>query len=228
MWITGWGLFEQPGPGETPEPLRTAGSFHQKRDPFSPRPPRVCLTQQASSWLTARDNQSSAAATFERPYKMPDENINRLLAARIVGGYLRRNQVAPDQLTSLIATVYDVLGRLGKPATEPVAERVPAVSIRRSVQQDRVTCIECGWAGSMLRRHLRTAHGLTPDEYRARWKLPADHAMTAPAYSERRSTMAKELGLGRGGRRALELAAPDSPAAPPRRRGRPRSAAKPA
>jgi predicted transcriptional regulator len=81
----------------------------------------------------------------------------------------------------------------------------------------------------MLRRHIATAHGLSVEQYRTRWNLPADHAMTAPAYSERRSTMAKRIGLGRGGRGALvkapEPVAPESPVAAPRRRGRPRSTA---
>jgi predicted transcriptional regulator len=122
---------------------------------------------------------------------------NRELAVKVVSAYLRRNQVAAEQLVTLISTVHQTLADLGKPAAEPVIERTPAVSIRRSVQHDRVTCLECGWAGSMLRRHLGTAHGLTVDAYRARWNLSRDHAVVAPAYSERRSTMAKQIGLGR-------------------------------
>jgi predicted transcriptional regulator len=121
---------------------------------------------------------------------MPDDNkanLNRQLAARIVGGYLRRNQVAPDQLAALISAVHDALGRLGKAATEPAAKRVPAVSVKRSVTRDLVICLDCGWRGKMLRRHLMLRHGLNIDQYRARWGLPRDHAMTAPAYSERRS-----------------------------------------
>ena len=163
---------------------------------------------------------------------MPDAQQSDL-AAKIVAAYVRRNQFPPDQLAALISTVHQALGKLGKPAREPVVERTPAVSIRRSVHRDHVICLDCGWRGQMLRRHVTTAHGLTVEQYRARWNLPADHAMTAPGYSERRSTMAKQLGLGRGGRRgareAPELAAPESPvAAAPRRRGRPRSAATPA
>jgi predicted transcriptional regulator len=158
----------------------------------------------------------------------PTTSVERALATKIVGAYLRRNQVVPDQLASLISTVHEALGRLGKPAMEVPVERTLAVSIRRSVQQDRVICLDCGWAGSMLRRHLMTAHGLSVDEYRFRWNLSRGHAITAPAYSERRSTMAKQLGLGRGRRQALGeasgSAAPESPtAAQPRRRGRPRS-----
>jgi predicted transcriptional regulator len=163
---------------------------------------------------------------------MPDDNtstLNRQLAAEIIGAYVRRNQVPPDQLASLISTVHAALADLGTPAAEALVERTPAVSIRRSVQHDRVTCLECDWSGSMLRRHLTASHRLTPAEYRARWSLPREHLLTAPAYSERRSGMAKQFGLGRGGRRASKSAAPESvAAAAPRRRGRPRSAATPA
>ena len=151
--------------------------------------------------------------------------------AKIVGAYLRRHQLPPDQLPALISAVHHALAGLGKPAAEPDAARTPAVSIRRSVHRDYVVCMNCGWKGQMLRRHLTTAHDLTVDGYRARWKLPADHAMTAPAYSERRSTMAKKIGFGRArgsSVEAPELPAPESPAAAPRRRGRPRSKATPA
>jgi predicted transcriptional regulator len=144
---------------------------------------------------------------------MPDEtetpptSTNRDLAVTVVSAYLRRNQVAADQLASLISTVHQALADLGGPAEEAPVERTPAVSIRRSVQRDYVICIECGWRGKMVRRHLGTAHGLSIEQYRARWSLPHDHAMTAPAYSARRSTMAKELGLGRTREASVEATA---------------------
>jgi predicted transcriptional regulator len=132
---------------------------------------------------------------------MPDEqraaSANQELTVEIVAAYVRRNQITAEQLGTLISMVHQALADIGKPAAEPVIERTPAVSIRRSVQHDRVTCLECGWAGSVLRRHLGTVHGLTVDAYRARWNLSRDHALVAPAYSERRSTMAKQIGLGR-------------------------------
>ncbi len=166
--------------------------------------------------------------TNAMPDEPPSASVDTALAAQIVGAYVRRNQIAPHQLASLIATVFEALGRLGKPAEVVSSARIPAIAIRRSVQPDRVICLDCGWAGSMLRRHLTTRHGLTPDEYRARWGLSRDHALTAPAYSAWRSGMAKQIGLGRGGRKAsVEAsapAAPESPATTPRRRGRPRSA----
>jgi predicted transcriptional regulator len=130
------------------------------------------------------------------PDEQPAASANQELTAEIVAAYVQRNQIAVDQLTSLISTVHRALADLGKPISEAVVERTPAVSIRRSVQHAKVTCLECGWAGSVLRRHL-TTHGLTVDQYRARWNLPLDHALVAPAYSERRSGLAKEFGLGR-------------------------------
>ena len=160
---------------------------------------------------------------------MPDE-LPSEFTAKIVAAYVRRNQVPPDQLASLISTVHQALGQLGKPA-EPVVGRTPAVSIRRSVHRDYVICQDCGWRGQMLRRHVTTAHGLTVEEYRARCNLAADHAMTAPAYSERRSTMAKQIGLGRARGASVEAtgsAAPETSAVARRRRGRPRSTATPA
>jgi predicted transcriptional regulator len=117
--------------------------------------------------------------------------------AQIVAAYLRHNQLPTDQLGSLVSKVHEALGNLGK-AAEPVAERTPAVPIRRSVQRDVVVCLDCGWRGHTLRRHLMSRHGLSPDQYRARWKLRLEHPLTAPEYSERRSAMAKRLGLGRG------------------------------
>jgi predicted transcriptional regulator len=159
---------------------------------------------------------------------MPDEQPSEF-TAKIIAAYVRHNQVPPAQLAILISTVHQALAGLVKPAAEPIGERSPAVSIRRSVTANFVVCLDCGWKGQMLRRHLTTAHDLTVDGYRARWGLLHNHAMTAPAYSERRSTMAKRIGFGRArgsSVEAPELPAPESPVtAPPRRRGRPRSAA---
>jgi predicted transcriptional regulator len=156
-------------------------------------------------------------------------SANQELTVEIVVAYVRRNQVAADQLASLISTVHQSIADLGGPAEEAPVERTPAVSIRRSVQRDYVVCIECGWRGKMVRRHLGTAHGLSIEQYRARWSLPHDHAMTAPAYSERRSTMAKQIGLGRTREAPAEtMAVPETETAPqpsPKRRGRSRSKA---
>ncbi|MGH8142871.1 MAG: MucR family transcriptional regulator [Steroidobacteraceae bacterium] len=117
--------------------------------------------------------------------------------ARIVSSYVRHHRVGADQLAGLIAEVHRGFATLGR-STPPVQEPPkPAVPIRRSVEQDHIVCLECGFRARMLRRHLWTAHGLEPAAYRARWKLSADHPLTAPSYSARRSAMAREIGLGR-------------------------------
>ncbi len=115
---------------------------------------------------------------------------------KIIASYVGNHTVSADQLSALIASVDQAIRNLGAPAQPPVP-RIPAVPVKRSVQHDHVVCLECGFKGKTLRRHLGTRHGVTVAEYLRRWKLPSDHALTAPAYSEQRSTMAKELGLGR-------------------------------
>jgi predicted transcriptional regulator len=165
------------------------------------------------------------------PDETPSASVNRELTAKITAAYVRRNQIASDQLATLISTVHHALASLGKQVAEVSGERIPAVPIRRSVHRDYVVCLECGWRGLMLRRHLTTGHGLTVEQYRARWSLPREHPMVAPGYSERRSSLAKQIGLGRGRRASHEepksVAPEDPPAAQPRsrRRGKPRSAA---
>jgi len=145
----------------------------------------------------------------------------RLLTAQIVRRYLRHQRVASDELPNLIAVVHRALSGLGQPAA-PAPIRTPAVPVRRSVQREYVVCLECGFRGQVLRRHLQVRHGLTPEDYRGRWQLPTNHPIVAPAYSERRATVAREIGLGR-----RRVAAPAPELAPtPKRRGRPRSAAK--
>jgi predicted transcriptional regulator len=170
---------------------------------------------------------------LDRENKMPDEppspTLDRELTTNIVAAYVRRNQIGADQLPILILTVHQALATVGKPVAEVNSDRTPAVPIRRSVHRDYVVCLECGWRGQMLRRHLATGHGSSVDQYRARWNLPREHPMTAPGYSERRSGLAKQLGLGRGRRTSHEEREPVAPetaaAAQPqsRRRGRPRS-----
>src|SRR5712691_4234458 len=114
----------------------------------------------------------------------------------IVKSYVVQHRVRPEQFSDLITSVNQALGQLGKPV-QPEEVLVPAVSVRRSVHQDYVVCLDCGYRGKTLRRHISTRHGLSRDEYLSRWGLRSDHPLTAPAYSERRSTLAKALGLGR-------------------------------
>jgi predicted transcriptional regulator len=144
-----------------------------------------------------------------------DERTNPALeplVAEIVSSYLAKNQLAASYLPRLITAVYETLQSLGKTA-EPEPP-TPAVPIRQSVQRDYVVCLECGWRGITLRRHLASRHGLSPSEYRSRWNLPPGHVLTAPAYSARRSEFAKGIGWGRRSGRG-------------RRRGRRSRAARP-
>ena len=127
---------------------------------------------------------------------MDAQRVNSLLTAKIVGSYLRHHTVGAGELPDLITTVHQSLGQLGRQA--PVEEVLtPAVSVRQSVRHDYVACLDCGYRGQTLRRHISTRHGLSRGEYLQRWGLQHDHPLTAPAYSERRSTLAKQLGLGR-------------------------------
>jgi predicted transcriptional regulator len=145
-------------------------------------------------------------------------SINLEGVTQIVAAYVRRNQISANQLTSLISTVHAAFRQLGKQPGGAIIERSPAVAIRRSVQRDHVICLDCGWRGQMLKRHLTTAHGLDVEAYRAAWNLPRNHAMIAPSYSERRSGIAKQLGLGHRGRATAKSATPVQPAS--KRRGR--------
>ena len=134
------------------------------------------------------------------------------LTAKIVRKYVGHHKLAVNQLSDLIASIHQAIGQLGRPAA-PEEVRTPAVSVRRSVQNDLVICLNCGYRGKTLRRHIRVRHGLSRDEYRKRWGLKSSHPLTAPAYSERRSAMAKGLGLGRGA--PTETAPPATPAQAP-------------
>jgi predicted transcriptional regulator len=117
--------------------------------------------------------------------------------AEIVAAYVGNNTISPDQLPTLITTVSQALSGLGQEPAAPAASLSPAVPIRRSVGTDAITCLDCGYKGQMLKRHLTTSHGLGVDEYRTRWGLGADYPMVASNYAARRSELAKSIGLGR-------------------------------
>jgi predicted transcriptional regulator len=120
----------------------------------------------------------------------------------IAASYLRRNSVSVDQIGALISSVGDGLeraSRIGGTAASSISvggARQPAVPIKQSVQREYIVCLEDAKHTRTLKRHLRTAHGMTPKQYREKWRLPHDYPMTAPAYSERRSKLAKAAGLG--------------------------------
>lgn len=119
-----------------------------------------------------------------------------VLTAEIVSAHVSNNQVPPSGLPSLIQGVYRSLASVGDPETEPVAQ-TPAVPVKKSVFPNFIICLEDGKKLKMLKRHLRTSYNLTPGEYRAKWRLPADYPMVAPNYASLRSSLAKTLGLGR-------------------------------
>lgn len=121
------------------------------------------------------------------------------LVAKIIASYVSHHNLSPEQIPELIVSVHRTIAGLGRPV-DVQAALIPAVPVRRSVQRDVVICLDCGWKGKMLRRHLTTRHGLSGEDYLKRWGLPGDHPLTAPNYSVQRSNLAKELGLGRGGR----------------------------
>jgi predicted transcriptional regulator len=127
---------------------------------------------------------------------MDIKRSNPILTAKIIGSYLRQHRVRPEELPQIITCVHQALGQLGQPV-QPEEVLTPAVSVRRSVSQEYVICLDCGYKAKMLQRHIAMRHGLSRDEYLKRWGLRSDHPLTAPAYSERRSTMAKALGFGR-------------------------------
>jgi predicted transcriptional regulator len=123
--------------------------------------------------------------------------------AEIVAAYVKNNPVNVSDLLNIITAVGASLR--GVTEGEPAAEKpIPAVSVRRSVKEDHIVCLVCGHEQKMVKRHLRTAHDLSPDAYRALFNLKADYPLVAPSYAETRSRIAKEFGLGnkRGQRRS--------------------------
>lgn len=116
----------------------------------------------------------------------------------VVAAYLAQNRLGAGELPRVIGTVYASLAGLsGRPSAHAADAPKPAVAIRRSVMPDHIVCLEDGKKLKMLKRHLRTAYGLSPEAYRAKWGLPADYPMVAPNYASQRSAFAKKIGLGR-------------------------------
>jgi predicted transcriptional regulator len=120
------------------------------------------------------------------------------MAVDVVAAYLSNNQVASSQISEIIHSVFTSLSSLDeRPAEAPAESPKPATSIRRSVTPDYIVCLEDGKKLKMLKRHLRTTYNMTPQEYRAKWNLPASYPMVAPNYAQQRSNFAKRIGLGR-------------------------------
>jgi predicted transcriptional regulator len=133
------------------------------------------------------------------------------LTASIVSAYVSNNTISSADIPSLISQVYSALMRVSKgEAVAALAEQLkPAVPIRRSITPEYLVCLEDGKMFKSLKRHLRTQHRMTPDQYRAKWNLPPDYPMVAPNYAAARSQFAKQIGLGRQRRRR---SVPRSPA----------------
>ena len=118
------------------------------------------------------------------------------LTTEIVSSYAGHNVLAPDQLAELINRVHSTLATLDDTSAPEQQAQEPAVPVRRSIKNNEIVCLECGRGQKMLKRHIATAHNLTPAEYRAKWKLRSNYPMVAPDYAKRRSEMAKKIGLG--------------------------------
>lgn len=154
---------------------------------------------------------------------MTDAPVLIELTADVVAAHVSNNQVAIGDVAALVANVHAALAGLGAPAPPAEPEKkAPAVSVRASVKPEAITCLECGSKQKMLKRHLQTAHQLTPAEYRSRFDLPASYPMVASSYAQQRSELAKRIGLGSNGRgsKAPPAAggdeAPEPASAPPR------------
>jgi predicted transcriptional regulator len=119
------------------------------------------------------------------------------LTAEIVSAHVSNNPVSMTDLPALITEVHRTLASLGATAAPVEAEKkAPAVPIKKSITPDYLICLEDGKKLKMLKRHLQTAYGLTPEQYREKWGLPPDYPMVAPNYAKHRSSLAKQIGLG--------------------------------
>ena len=123
------------------------------------------------------------------------------LTTQIVAAYVANNTVPVNDLPALIRQVHTALANVGGAAEVAPERPQPAVPIKRSVMPDYIVCLEDGKKLKMLKRHLKTAFNMTPEEYRERWDLPPDYPMVAPNYASQRSRLAKEIGLGTRARR---------------------------
>ncbi|HZG46595.1 MAG TPA: MucR family transcriptional regulator [Allosphingosinicella sp.] len=129
---------------------------------------------------------------------MEEQNQLITLTADIVSAHVSSNNVAVGDVANLVQRVHEALSGLGQPpAEQEPAKKEPVVSLRASVKPDYIVCMECGKRQKTLKRHLQTAHGMSPTEYRRDYGLPDTYPMTAPNYSELRRETAKRLGLGR-------------------------------
>ncbi|MBX3477177.1 MAG: MucR family transcriptional regulator [Brevundimonas sp.] len=124
------------------------------------------------------------------------------MTADIVSAYVSNNTVDVEALPGLISSIHAMLTQVAEGGVEPEPEpQEPAVPIRKSISPDFLICLEDGRKFKSLKRHLRTKYNMSPEEYRAKWGLPKDYPMVAPNYAKARSELAKQMGLGQGGRK---------------------------
>ncbi len=135
---------------------------------------------------------------------MDDKSEIIEMTADIVSAYVGNNSVSAAELPSLIQSVHRALASVssGAEAVE-AAPKEPAVPVKRSITPDHLVCLEDGRKFKSLKRHLRTKYNMSPEDYRAKWGLPKDYPMVAPNYAKARSELAKQMGLGQGGRQAV-------------------------
>lgn len=130
-----------------------------------------------------------------------DQTIGRgeilALTTEIVSAHLANNAVTQSDVAGLIQSVFSKLSELAQGEEAPSVELTPAVPIKKSVTDDYIICLEDGKKLKMLKRHLMTSYGMTPEEYRTKWGLKADYPMVAPNYAAKRQELAKKIGLGR-------------------------------
>jgi predicted transcriptional regulator len=137
---------------------------------------------------------------------MPDTETNApgganvAYATTIVSAYVRTNTLQTNELPDLFRSVHAALMGLSRRPDEVPELPKPAVPVKKSIYKDYLVCLEDGLKFKSLKRHLRSKYGMSPEEYRAKWALPADYPMVAPGYSEKRSKLAKKMGLGRNTR----------------------------
>lgn len=132
---------------------------------------------------------------------MTDDQLDRseilALTSEIVSSHVSNNAVNQADLTTMIESVFSTLAGLAHPKEEPPVELVPAVPVKKSITDEHIICLEDGKKLKMLKRHLKTAYDMSPEDYRAKWSLPSDYPMVAPAYARKRQELAKKIGLGR-------------------------------
>jgi predicted transcriptional regulator len=131
---------------------------------------------------------------------MKDTETLVTLTADIVAAHVSNNSVAISDIPLVIRSVHEALAGIASGAEPEPEPQQPAVSVRASVKPDYIVCLEDGKKLKMLRRHLMTHFGMTPEDYRAKWNLPKDYPMVAPNYTEKRRVLAKQIGLGTKGR----------------------------